>query len=182
MKIVKLEKSLTEQAYEILLDKICFGELKSGERLNQDELAKQLSVSRQPVNSAISILKSHGFVEETGRRGVIVSPISLDQFNSIYEFRSAIEPFAIKLAFERKPDTAEAEALQALDRGWAAVDKGTLKDQIEADFFFHKMVMAGKVSSIGVGVNFMCFGSGFLVFCCSNVNFCFTQYCYLAIF
>jgi DNA-binding GntR family transcriptional regulator len=36
MKIVKLEKSLTEQAYEILLDKICFGELKSGERRNQD--------------------------------------------------------------------------------------------------------------------------------------------------
>ena len=140
MKIVKLEKSLTEQAYDILLDKICFGELKSGERLNQDELAKQLSVSRQPVNSAISILKSNGFVEETGRRGVIVSPISLDQFNSIYEFRSAVEPFAIKLAFERKPDTAKKEALQALDRGWAAVDKGTLKDQIEADFFFHKMI------------------------------------------
>ena len=38
MKIVKLEKSLTEQAYDILLDKICTGELASGERLNQDEL------------------------------------------------------------------------------------------------------------------------------------------------
>lgn len=140
MKIVKLEKSLTEQAYDILLDKICTGELASGERLNQDELANQLSVSRQPINSAISILKSNGFVEETGRRGVIVSPINLDHFNSIYEFRSAIEPFAIQLAFKRMPETANLEAAQALERGWSAVKSGDLKEQIAADFNFHQMI------------------------------------------
>ena len=78
MKVIKQTKSLTEQAYEILLDKICVGELESGMRLNQDDLAKDLDISRQPVNSAISILKSNGFVEETGRRGVVVSPVTTE--------------------------------------------------------------------------------------------------------
>ena len=72
------QKSLTEQTYDILLNAICTGELGPGERINQDAIAGRLKVSRQPVNSAISILKANGFVEDTGKRGVVVAQISLD--------------------------------------------------------------------------------------------------------
>ena len=65
------KKSLVDQTYEILLDAICTGELVPGERLTQDQIAARLNVSRQPVNSAISILKANHFVEDTGRRGVV---------------------------------------------------------------------------------------------------------------
>ena len=77
---IALPKSLTEQTYDILLNAICAGEFDSGERLNQDDIAGRLKVSRQPVNSAISILKANGFVEGTGKRGVVVAQISVDQF------------------------------------------------------------------------------------------------------
>ena len=140
MKINKLDKTLTEQAYEILLDKICLGELKSGFRLNQDLLAKDLDISRQPINSAISILKSNGFVKETGRRGVVVSPVTLEQFNSIYEFRSAIEPFAVQLATERKPKSAEQKAKKVLKNGWDAVNSGNRKQLLLSDFEFHLLI------------------------------------------
>ena len=140
MKIKKLKKSLPEQAYDIILDKICIGEFEIGARLNQDELAKQLDISRQPVNSAISILKSNGFVEETGRRGVKVSDITLEQFHSIYEFRSAIEPLAVQLATKRKPVSAEQEAKKVLERGWAAVNSRNLTQQLQADFEFHLLI------------------------------------------
>lgn len=140
MKINKLDKTLTEQAYEILLDKICLGELESGDRLNQDLLAKELDISRQPINSAISILKSNGFVKETGRRGVVVAPITAKQFNSIYEFRGAIELFAVQLATERKPKSAEQQAKKVLKNGWDAVNSGNRKQLLQSDFEFHLLI------------------------------------------
>ena len=115
-------KSLTEQTYDILLNAICAGEFDSGERLNQDDIAGRLKVSRQPVNSAISILKANGFVEDTGKRGVVVAQINADQFRSIYEFRSAVEPFAVRLAHDHKPGNAEALSKELLSRGWSAVE------------------------------------------------------------
>jgi DNA-binding GntR family transcriptional regulator len=140
MKEIAPPKSLTEQTYDILLNAICAGEFEPGERLNQDNIAARLKVSRQPVNSAISILKANGFVEDTGKRGVVVAQFSTDQFNSIYEFRSAVEPFAIRLAHVRKPDDAATLAQDMLSRGWKAVKSGDLSVQIQTDFEFHTMI------------------------------------------
>lgn len=140
MDVVKLPKSLVDQTYEILLDAICSGELAPGERLNQDEIAARLDVSRQPVNSAISMLKAHNFVEDTGRRGVIISKIEARQFHEIYEFRSAIEPFAIRLASERMPLDAAARARQMLERGQEVAEtQGTIA-QVKVDMEFHEMI------------------------------------------
>lgn len=139
---IEQPKSLVEQTHDILLDAICSGEFEPGARLNQDEIAARLKVSRQPVNSAISVLKANGFVEDTGRRGVIVTRISPDQFLSIYEFRSALEPLAIRLAHERKPPDAEEQAKAMLKRGWDAAHAQDTRAQIEADVAFHEMIYA----------------------------------------
>ena len=140
MQAIKQPKSLAEQTHDILLSSICSGEFQPGQRLNQDELAARLSVSRQPVNSAISVLKANGFVEDTGRRGVVVTQISVEHFRSIYEFRSAVEPFAVRLAHARKPSDAAEQARTMLKRGWEAVRSGDARAQIEVDFEFHEMV------------------------------------------
>ena len=63
-----------------------------GDRLNQDDIAARLNVSRQPVNSAISILKANGFVRDTGKRGSVVTELEPAQLHDVYEFRTAIEP------------------------------------------------------------------------------------------
>lgn len=140
MQTIEHHKSLTEQTHDILLNAICSGEFEPGERLNQDEIATRLKVSRQPVNSAISLLKANGFVEDTGRRGVVVSRISFEQFRSIYEFRSTVEPFSIRLAHERKPAEAHQQAQAMLDRGWDAVRSNDPQLQITVDFEFHEMI------------------------------------------
>ena len=134
------KKTLVERTYEILVDAICSGELEPGERLTQDEIAARLDVSRQPVNSAISILKANGFVQDTGRRGVIVSGIDPGQFSSIYEFRAVIEPFAVTLAGDRLPGNAAVEARKVLRRGRRAVKGSDTKGLLQADVDFHEMI------------------------------------------
>lgn len=134
------KKSLVDQTYQILLDAICTGELVPGERLTQDQIAARLNVSRQPVNSAISILKANRFVEDTGRRGVVVSALDPDLLRSILEFRGVIEPFAVRLAGERLPPDAAAESGAALRRGWHAVAAGEARALLQADADFHEML------------------------------------------
>lgn len=140
MNRIKPQRTLVDQTYDILLDAICTGDLEAGQRLNQDEIAARLNVSRQPVNSAISVLKANGFVQDTGKRGVVVSAIDARHFQSIYEFRTAIEPFAIRLASDRMPDTAKREATEMMNRGWEAVSSGDPMIQVMADMDFHEMI------------------------------------------
>ena len=137
---IKPKKTLVEQTYEILLEAICSGELQPGERLTQDEIAARLDVSRQPVNSAISILRANSFVEDTGRRGVVVSAIDPGQFQSIYEFRSVIEPFAVRLAGAQLPDDAAAEANAVLRAGREALRQHDSRALLQADVDFHEMI------------------------------------------
>ena len=66
--------SLYEQVYASLLEAICGGSLRPGDRINQDELAARLNVSRQPVTQALTVLRSQDFVQDTGRRGLVVTP------------------------------------------------------------------------------------------------------------
>ena len=140
MEVIGPKKSLVDQTYEILLDAICTGELMPGERLTQDQIAARLNVSRQPVNSAISILKANHFVEDTGRRGVVVSALDPDLLKAILEFRGVIEPFAVRLAGERLPVGADAEAGPVLRRGWQAVAALDARALLQADADFHEML------------------------------------------
>src|ERR1700728_890214 len=51
-------RSLVDQAYEVILDALCDGTFKPGERLTQESIAARLNVSRQPVTHAFAVLKA----------------------------------------------------------------------------------------------------------------------------
>lgn len=140
MQTIKPKKTLTEETYEVLLDAICSGELPPGERITQDEIAARLNVSRQPVNSALSLLKSNRLVEDTGRRGVVVAPIDPGLFGAIYEYRRAVEPYAVRLAAERRGCAARLEADEVMTAGHAALASGKTTELVVADMRFHEML------------------------------------------
>ena len=85
-------KSLVDRAYEVILDALCDGTLKPGERLTQEDVATRLNVSRQPVTHALAVLRAQGFLVQTGRRGLMVTEIEPSFFEAIYQFRSEVEP------------------------------------------------------------------------------------------
>jgi DNA-binding GntR family transcriptional regulator len=132
--------SLVDQTYQAMLDAICTGQLKPGARLSQDQLAAELGVSRQPVNSAIAMLKTQRFVEDTGRRGVVVAPVDPDLLQSVYQFRSAVDPLAVRLAGVALTDEASARAEAIIDAGRRAVDSGDAVAAIKVDMDFHNLI------------------------------------------
>ncbi|CAN0602545.1 unnamed protein product, partial [Ectocarpus sp. 12 AP-2014] len=140
METVKPKRTLVEETYDILVDAICSGELSPGTRLNQDKIAAQLKVSRQPVNSAISLLKANALVEDTGKRGVIVTSFDHELFRSIYEYRLVIEPFAVRLAGQTFSKAERQLAAKVLRIGDKALKSGKLSDLLQADMMFHEMI------------------------------------------
>ena len=91
-------KPIRELVYEHLKEAIGSGEIPSGERLNESELAIQLNISRTPIREAIRMLESGGFVESIPRRGVIVRAIDISEIIEIYMIRQALEVTVFKAA------------------------------------------------------------------------------------
>ena len=74
---IAAQTTLVEQVYDEILAEISDGRLKSNARLIQDDLARSLGVSRQPVQQALLLLNSRGYLQEAPGRGLVVAPIDI---------------------------------------------------------------------------------------------------------
>lgn len=140
MDAIDPSKSLVEKTYDALVDAICTGVFEPGERLTQDKIAEKLKVSRQPVNSAIALLKTQRLVIDTGRRGVVVAPVSPSLFEAIYQFRSVVEPLAVELAIPRLEPAAIVRGRSIISAGLERMRKGDKKAALQADMEFHTLI------------------------------------------
>lgn len=140
MEALSSPRTLVDQAYDVILDAICDGTLKPGERLTQASVAGRLNVSRQPINSALLVLKAQGFVCEAGRRGLAVAPLDPRLFESIYQFRSAVEPLAVRLAVARMSPQEAARGRALVARGQEVLRGNDGKALIQADMEFHSWI------------------------------------------
>jgi DNA-binding GntR family transcriptional regulator len=129
-----------EQVVNAIISEIVEGELPANARLIQDDLARAYGVSRQPIQQALLLLRDRGLVCEAPGRGLIVSPLDTAVVRNLYEVRAVVDGLAARLAAERGADRARAEGLAYLEAGRAAVDSGSLRDQIEADMQFHGFI------------------------------------------
>jgi DNA-binding GntR family transcriptional regulator len=129
--------SLVDQAYTVILDALCDGTFKPGERLTQDDIATRLSVSRQPVTHALAVLKAQGFLVQSGRRGLTVTAVEPEFFEAIYQFRSAVEPLAVKLATPRLTKNAIVRGRSLVEHGRNLVVAGDARATLQADMDFH---------------------------------------------
>jgi DNA-binding GntR family transcriptional regulator len=140
MESLKPQKSLVEQVYERILDAICEGALPAGTRVTQDELAARLQVSRQPVMSALGLLRQQGFLVEHGRRGLQVAPADRRHFDAIYEFRSVLEPWAASLAAERATPQQIERGRALVEQGQRVAAAGDAHATLQADIEFHNFI------------------------------------------
>ena len=133
-------KSLVDQAYEVILDALCDGTFKPGERLTQEDIAARLNVSRQPVTHALAVLKAQGFLAQSGRRGLTVTSVEPEFFEAIYQFRSAVEPLAVRLATPRLTQQAILRGRSLVEHGRNMVVAGDARAGLQADMDFHSFI------------------------------------------
>lgn len=140
MSLIQPPPTLVEQVVNAIVSEIVEGELPANSRLIQDELARAYGVSRQPVQQALLLLRDRGMVKEAPGRGLIVSPLDVGFVRNLYEVRAMLDGLAARLAAERGAERARIEGSAFIDAGRAAVESGSLNDQIEADMRFHAFI------------------------------------------
>jgi DNA-binding GntR family transcriptional regulator len=140
MESLKPHRTLVEQAYDRILAAICEGSLPPGARVTQDELAERLQVSRQPVMSALGLLKQQGFLVEHGRRGLQVAPLDPAHFDAIYEFRAVLEPWAASMAAQRATPALIARGRALVEHGKRVAAAGDAQATLQADIDFHNLI------------------------------------------
>jgi DNA-binding GntR family transcriptional regulator len=148
MESLAAPRTLVQQAYEVILNAIGDGTLKPGERLTQESVARRLNVSRQPIHNALLVLRAQGFVRETGRRGLVVAPLEPQLFEAIYQFRSAIEPLAVRLAMPRLDEAARERGRDIVVRGSRLVREANAVALVQADAEFHSFIYALSGNSL----------------------------------
>lgn len=111
--------SLLETAYEKIKLQITACEFRPGDYLNEADLSERLGIGRTPVHQAIDRLMMEGLVQVMPRKGIIVTPVSLEAVVQTIEVRLLNECHCARLAAER----ASEEDLRILDDILARAEK-----------------------------------------------------------
>ncbi len=126
-------------------------ELAPGAIIREESLREALDLGRTPIREALQRLVRDQFVTVIPRRGMYVSSIDVGDLALLYETRSILEPYAMRLACARgvaddwdamaavlhdaEPTSSPAQLL-AIDRRcrelvWAAADNRFLTDHLD---------------------------------------------------
>jgi DNA-binding GntR family transcriptional regulator len=104
-------KTKKDVAVERLRHAIQAGHYESGDRLRQNDLAKDFGLSSTPIREALLELQSMGLVTHEAHRGVRVAPLDVERIGRIYTARLIVERETARLAFPH----VTADLLDRLD-------------------------------------------------------------------
>jgi len=140
MKTVGKRVSLRDTAYDEIRKLIVTCELRPGQPLTVTDLAEALNIGRTPVIQAIDRLAVDGLVDVMPRKGIVVSPVSLDDFMEVIEMRMVNETAAVRWAAERA-SRAEIAMMEAnLAAIWQAAKDRNIEEFISLDRDFHRLI------------------------------------------
>lgn len=161
-----------EWAYLQIRQWILTGTLKPGQKLDQDTLAGELSISRIPLRQALSRLFAEGFVDHRPNQSWVVSSVSLDDARDVYAGREALE---VLLAEKAVPllTPADLEAIEAtLDEQQKALDERDLVLAREHDRAFHNRIyeVAGLARTLGAQQQLRAMSDRYIAMYMSDIN------------
>ncbi|WP_339503116.1 GntR family transcriptional regulator [Pseudomonas silesiensis] len=104
-----------EEAYNFLLEAICGGRYRKGDRLIAEDIAGEIGMSRMPVREAFRRLDAQGLVTLRPNRGAIVSGLDFGELHEVFEMRSALEGLAIRVAVAKISERQLAALERMLD-------------------------------------------------------------------
>src|SRR5262249_20735023 len=124
---------------ELLFDAILSGRIKSGERLNETELARQLQISRAPIREALHQLHEQGIVVNNPRRGMYVVSLSETDVRKINNIRLILESEALELCKANFDVHLEKKLTQMVEK-MEAMTPGPITQSAPLDLEFHRTI------------------------------------------
>jgi DNA-binding GntR family transcriptional regulator len=131
-----------QHATDALRALIVRGELRPGQRVNQEDLAAQLGLSVAPVREALRVLESEGQLTYRPRRGYFVTELRFADLQEIYELRAILEERAARRALPALDDDALQRIVEAAQDCVEAAEAGDVAGELAANRRFHFAILA----------------------------------------
>lgn len=134
-----VHKTRTQTVAELLRERILSGQIRAGEPLRQDALARAFNVSRIPVREALLLLEAEGLVEFEAHKGASATELSIPKVEELFELRVLIESHVFERSIDRLTSEDLDEAERILDEFDHALDTGTrVNSWSEMNAAFHR--------------------------------------------
>lgn len=109
-------KTLRERIVDIIRKRIINRELQPGQKIVEQELAKEFKTSRAPIREALRELENEGLVEYVRNAGCSVKEITFEESFEIYLMRANYEIMAVRLLGGKIPEETLQEMEEILER------------------------------------------------------------------
>ena len=116
--------------------------LAPGSKLVVDAIAERFGLSRSPVREALQTLAGMGLVEHAPRRGMFVTPLSVERLDEIYACRKPLEALAAAGAARNATPALRKALGKLLDRMDAARAKSRPDAAFKANVAFTDLLHA----------------------------------------
>lgn len=138
--VKKVTISAREKAYEYLRSSVLSGRFSPGTRLGEEHLAKELGISRTPVREALQKLESEGLIKPLETRGFVVSLDTREDIEELFEIRSVLEGYALRVICGRISDPVLGRLQEAVERAEGALKAGQLDEVFQWNTRFHDIL------------------------------------------
>jgi DNA-binding GntR family transcriptional regulator len=147
-----LARNASVAATEVIREAIVDGRLAPGARLKEEELARELGISRTPIREALLILQSEGLVEATPNRGATVRTHSAHDLDDLYQLRAVLEGHAARRAASRIGPRELAKLRRSCERFEKLDGKSDLRETVRENMVFHQTIhelaASGRLSAL----------------------------------
>jgi DNA-binding GntR family transcriptional regulator len=144
-----LVRNASVAATELIRSAIVDGRLHPGQRLKEEELARELGISRTPVREALLMLQAEGLVDASPNRGAKVRTHTAGDLDDLYQLRALLEGHAARRAAGRLTDEALASLHESCRRFEALLDthETDLRELVKENVVFHDTILEGAGSA-----------------------------------
>lgn len=119
------KRSLVDEVYEYLSDRVIAGKYAAGDWLRQEDISTQLGVSQTPVREALDRLVASSLAERVPYRGVRVPLLESKEIVDAFLLRLILETTGVRLAAQNIQPEQVQELAALVDR---TVDLVALED------------------------------------------------------
>lgn len=140
--------AMREQAYTEIKRRIIHCEFRPGQALNEAQIGAALGLGRTPVHQALHRLEVEGLVSIMPRKGVLVSPLSLNDVLDTIEVRYTNEVLCVTLAAQRAQEP-DFQAMRAIvEPTPRLIAKHDIPGLMTIDLKFHGAISAAARNRI----------------------------------
>jgi DNA-binding GntR family transcriptional regulator len=136
---------------EVIRQAIVDGGLAPGARLKEEELARELGISRTPVREALLVLQAEGLVDAAPNRGAKVRVHDAEDLDDLYQLRALLEGYATRRAAVRASEELVRELKASCER-FEKVPDGDVRALVKENLVFHNAILDAAGSARVAGM------------------------------